>query len=119
MPAAPAEGDHVAAGPGAPTALAGTVERAAPRTLSLRIDEPGPGTALVAVEGQDGQAAISVWSWLYGADAPDRAPALLEAWQNLARRPVPSGGLSRGERVLDRVAREESRERDAQRRPHG
>ncbi len=81
IPAAPAVGDQVAAGPGAPTALAGTVERAAPRTLSLCIDEPGPGTALVAVEGQDGQAAISVWLWLYGADAPDRAPALLESWQ--------------------------------------
>jgi uncharacterized protein YndB with AHSA1/START domain len=79
--AASAEGDHVAAGPDFPTALAGTVERAAPRMLTLRIDEPGPGTALVAVEGTDGQAGISVWFWLYGADASDRAPAVLESWQ--------------------------------------
>src|SRR5262245_45291870 len=48
---ASAEGDHVAAGPGVPTALAGTVERSAPRMLTLLIDEPGRGTALVAVEG--------------------------------------------------------------------
>jgi uncharacterized protein YndB with AHSA1/START domain len=75
------EGDRVAAGPDAPTALAGTVERAAPRTLNLRIHEPGPGTAVVTVEGTDGQAAISVWFWLYGADAGDRAPAILEGWQ--------------------------------------
>jgi uncharacterized protein YndB with AHSA1/START domain len=81
IPAAPTEGDQLAAGPDAPTALAGTVERAVPRKLSLHIDQPGPGTAVVAVEGTDGQAAISVWFWLYGADASDRAPALLEAWQ--------------------------------------
>ncbi|MDX6233138.1 MAG: hypothetical protein QOH68_2142 [Nocardioidaceae bacterium] len=81
IPAASTEGDRVAAGPEAPTALAGTVERAVPRQLTLRIDEPGPGTAVVAVEGTDGQAAISVWFWLYGPDASDRAPAVLEGWQ--------------------------------------
>ena len=81
IPAAPSEGDHVTAGPHTPTALTGTVERAVPRQLILHIDEPGPGTAVVAVEGADGQAAISVWFWLYGADAGDRAPAILEGWQ--------------------------------------
>lgn len=80
IPVASVEGDRVVAGPDAPTALAGSVERAAPRMLTLRVDEPGPGTALVAVEGKDGQAGISVWLWLYGTDAADRAPALLEAW---------------------------------------
>ena len=78
---ASAEGDRVAAGPDAPTALAGTVERAVPRMLTLRIDEPGPGIALVAVEGTNGQAGISVWFWLYGADAGERAPVVLEGWQ--------------------------------------
>ncbi len=77
----PSEGDQVVAGPNAPTALTGTVERAGPRMLTLRIREPGPGTALLAVEGTDGQAAISVWFYLYRADAGDRAPALLESWQ--------------------------------------
>ncbi len=71
----------MAAGPDAPTAMAGTVERAVPRMLTLRIHEPGPGTAVVAVEGTDGQAGISVWFWLYGADAGDRAPAVLKSWQ--------------------------------------
>jgi uncharacterized protein YndB with AHSA1/START domain len=75
------DGDRVAAGPTAPTALTGTLERAAPRMLTLRIDEPGPGTALVAVEGADGQAVVSVWFWLYGAEAAGRAPAVLEGWQ--------------------------------------
>lgn len=91
IPAAPAEGDDLTAGPETPTALAGTVERAAPRILTLLIHEPGPGTALVAVEGTDGQAAISVWFWLYGPDAGDRAPSALEGWQGwLAERfPAP------------------------------
>lgn len=82
VPAAPAEGDHLAAGPDAPTALAGTVERAVPRMLTLRISAPGPGTALVAVEGSEGQAVASVWFWLYGADAGDESPAILQAWQD-------------------------------------
>jgi uncharacterized protein YndB with AHSA1/START domain len=81
IPSTPSEGDHVTVGPDAPTALAGTVERSVPRMLTLRIREPGPGTALVAVEGTDGQAGISVWLWLYGAEAGDRAPALLQRWQ--------------------------------------
>jgi uncharacterized protein YndB with AHSA1/START domain len=81
FPTASAAGDQLAAGPGAPTALAGTVERAVPRMLTLHITEPGPGTALVAVEGTDGQVGISVWFWLYGPDASDRAPAILEGWQ--------------------------------------
>ncbi len=91
IPAESSEGDRVAAGPDVPTALAGTVERALPRMLSLRIDEPGPGTAVVTVEGTDGQAAISVWFWLYGADAGGRAPAILEGWQGwlAALFPVP------------------------------
>ena len=80
-PATPSVGDHVAAGPDAPTALAGTVERVVPRMLNLRIHEPGPGTAVVAVEGADGQAEVSVWFWLYGVEAGDRAPAVLEGWQ--------------------------------------
>lgn len=81
FPAAPAEGDHIAARPDSPTALAGTVERAVPRMVMLRIHEPGPETALVAVEGSDGQAGISVWFWLYGTDAADRVPAILDGWQ--------------------------------------
>lgn len=89
---ASSEGDQVAAGPDAPTALTGTVERAAPRMLTLRIREPGPGTALVAVEGTDGQAGISVWFWLYGADAGDRAPALLEGWQGWLAELFPMSG---------------------------
>jgi uncharacterized protein YndB with AHSA1/START domain len=81
FPTAPAVGERVAAGPDAPTALVGTVERMVGRMLTLRIDEPGAGTALVGVEGTDGQAMVSIWFWLYGADATDRAPAVLDGWQ--------------------------------------
>lgn len=81
IPSAPTVGDRVVAGPGTPTALAATVERSVPRMLNLRLGEPGSGTAVVTVEGMDGQAAISVWFWLYEDDAADRASAVLEAWQ--------------------------------------
>jgi hypothetical protein len=60
--------------------------------LTLLIDEPGPGTALVAVEGTDGQAGVSVWFWLYGADARDRASSVLDGWQGWLAALFPSPG---------------------------
>lgn len=92
IPAATVVGDRVAAGPHAPTGLAGTVERAVPRGLTLRTDEPGSGTALLAIEGTDGQVGISVWFYLYGADAGDRAPALLDGWQGWLAALFPPAG---------------------------
>lgn len=92
IPAASSDGDQVTVGPTSPTKLAGTVERAVPRMLNLRIHEPGPGTAVIAVEGTDGQASASVWFWLYGTDAGDRAPAILEAWQAWLAELFPSPG---------------------------
>ncbi len=81
FPSAPAAGQDVATGPDVPTTIAGAVERAGRRMLSLRIHEPGPGTALIAVEDMNGQAAVSVWFWLYGADAGQQAPRVLKGWQ--------------------------------------
>ena len=66
FPAAPAIGDRVATvGDDSPT-LAGTVVEADSWRLAILVDEPAPGTAFLAVEGQGDQMGVSVWSYLYG-----------------------------------------------------
>lgn len=81
LAAAPAVGDRVrlAAGPDGP-ALAGTVVDAAPWRLALLVDEPAPGTAFVAAEGE-GSCGVSVWAYLYGDDAPGLASRDKPRWQ--------------------------------------
>ena len=80
IPAAPAVGERIAvAGPGAP-ALAGTVADAASWRLALVVDEPAPGTAMVAVEGEGDQVNVSVWSYLYGDEGAAAAQRDEPAW---------------------------------------
>lgn len=62
-----AEGERIVAG-GATPPLAGTVVTSAPFRLALLLEEPAPGTAFVAVEGEGEQVGVSVWSYLYGDD---------------------------------------------------
>ena len=92
IPAAPAVGDRVAVtAPDAP-ALAGTVVAAAPWRLALVVDEPAPGTAFLAVEGDGEPVNVSIWSYLYepgGAEAAQRDEPAWASW--LAERGVPSG----------------------------
>ena len=77
LPLRSSPGERVAAsGAGVPP-LAGTVVETGPTTLTLLLDEPAPGTAFVAAEGQ----AVSVWAYLYGDDAAQRAAAHQESWQ--------------------------------------
>ena len=73
LPAAPAVGERVeVASDGAP-AMAGTVADVAPWRLALVVDEPAPGTAILAVEGTGDEVGVSIWSYLYG---PEGAPAV-------------------------------------------
>ncbi len=69
IPSAPQVGSHVrTTATGAPV-LAGRVMRSAPPSrLALVLDEPAPGTAIIAVEGHGEQMGVSVWSYLYGDD---------------------------------------------------
>ena len=92
IPAAPAVGDRVAvSAPDAP-ALAGTVAAAAPWRLALVVDEPAPGTAFLAVEGEGAQVHVSVWMYLYGSDGAEAAKRDEPAWASwLAERGVPAG----------------------------
>jgi uncharacterized protein YndB with AHSA1/START domain len=68
LPAAPAVGERVAvASDGAP-AMAGTVADVAAWRLALVVDEPAPGTAILAVEGTGDEVGVSIWSYLYGPE---------------------------------------------------
>lgn len=74
IPSAPMVGERITASTGA-VGLGGTVLSANPgRSLSLLLDEPAPGTALVAVEGAGEGCGVSIWQYLYG----ERALAIIE-----------------------------------------
>jgi hypothetical protein len=80
-----AEGERTATtAPGAP-ALAGTVEQVTDsrhaRVLLLRIDEPAPGSAVVAAFTYGGQVYTSLHAYLYGDQAPEIAAREAPAWR--------------------------------------
>jgi uncharacterized protein YndB with AHSA1/START domain len=90
IPAAPAPGERIVAQGDVPP-LAGTVVSCEPGfRISLLLDSPLPGTALVACEGTGDTTGVSVWLYLYGEEA-DAVVARDEprwaAW--LAERAVP------------------------------
>lgn len=69
IPATPAEGSRiVATGTDVPP-LAGTVAHAESWFLSVVLDEPAPGTAIIAAEGHGDGVGVSIWLYLYGPDA--------------------------------------------------
>lgn len=80
IPSAPAVADRVEVrapdGPG----LAGTVIDTVPFHLALLLDQPAPGTAIVSAEGFGDQVCVSVWSYLYGADAAEAAERDEPGW---------------------------------------
>lgn len=82
LPAAPRIGERVATADGAPP-LAGIVADAGPGRLALVLDTPAPGTGLLAAEGHGGMVAVSVWAYLYGPDAAERAAEHQERVQQL------------------------------------
>ena len=82
LPAELSDGDRVAlSGAGAPP-LAGQVVDVGPYRLALVVDQPARGTAFLAVEGQGETVAVSVWSWLYGAEGAAAAERDRPVWQS-------------------------------------
>lgn len=78
--AAPTVGErYEVAAAGAP-ALSGTVVEATPWRVSLLLDGPAPGTALVAAEGSGDSTGVSVWLYLYGPGRETIAAREQEAW---------------------------------------
>lgn len=83
IPARPAVGARIEIdAPDAPT-LAGTVVDTTPWRLSLLLDEPASGTAILAAEGSGDDVSVSIWSYLYGTDgaaAAERDEPLWQRW---------------------------------------
>lgn len=79
LPADPAVGTVITTrGDGVPR-LSGHVLDARPNGLSLLLEEPAPGTGLLAAEGSD-SCGVSAWAYLYGPTAERAAAAHLATW---------------------------------------
>lgn len=64
-------------------ALGGTVADVTPSRITLLLDDPAPGTALIAAESMGDVTQVSVWSYLYGAEARgiiDRDEPQWQSW---------------------------------------
>ena len=84
VPSAPAVGDRLeVTGPDTPP-LAGVVADVAPWRVALILDEPTPGTAFIAVEGQPDaeQIATSIWCYFYGEDRAELAARDEPRWRD-------------------------------------
>lgn len=90
LPAAPAEGDHIATDTADAPPLAGKVVGVAPHRISLLLDEPAPGTGFLAAEGYGDQISVSVWLYLYGDAAAEVAPRDDSAWRRWLEARAPS-----------------------------
>jgi len=92
IPAAPAVGDRIQTNAlDAPT-LGGTVADVGDWRLALVVDQPTPGTAIVAVEGTGAQVSVSIWSYLYGVDAAASVARDQPLWSKwLADREISTG----------------------------
>ena len=78
---APAIGDRIEVTATDAPPLAGIVEEVLPWRLSLRLDRPTPGTAILAAEGFGDTIGMSVWLYLYGPDGVATAERDQEAWE--------------------------------------
>lgn len=97
IPETPALGDRLELNPGGGGHLAGRVVDVAPRRVALLLDEPAPGTAIVAAEGDGTPSNVSVWAYLYGRDRDRLAADLTSAWQGWLDTRTP-GAARPGER---------------------
>ena len=101
IPATPAVGERIEVNvPDAPT-LAGTVADAAPWRVALLLDQPSPGTAILAVEGHGEQVEVSIWSYLYGNDGAAAAAHDEPLWRRwLTERALTADRLTFSARAL-------------------
>ena len=92
VPDTPALGERIEVdSPGAPP-LAGTVVDATPWRVSLLLDSPAPGTAILAAESMGDEVCVSIWSYLYGDDAAEMAERDEARWQTWLGEHAPAGG---------------------------
>lgn len=83
IPAEPSVGDRLDARVADGPALGGTIADVATSRITVLLDDPAPGTALIAAEAMGDVTQVSVWSYLYGADAGvvvDRDEPRWQSW---------------------------------------
>ena len=81
VPPTPAAGERIATdAPGAPV-LAGTVEEAGGRMITLVLDEPARGIGFVGAGGPGEQVYLFIRAQLFGDGAPEVAAREQEAWK--------------------------------------
>jgi uncharacterized protein YndB with AHSA1/START domain len=91
VPRAPVVDDRVRTSAGDGPLLAGTVVDVASWRLALLVDQPAPGTAILAVEGKGDRVSVSIWSYLYGVDGAAAARRDEPRWAKwLSDRGVPT-----------------------------
>ena len=98
IPHAPAVGDRVEVDADDAPELAGIVDQTTPWRLSLLVEQPAPGTAIVTAEGSGELITVSVWTYLYGPDGAAAVERDETRWQRwLDERATPMGEGRRGE----------------------
>jgi uncharacterized protein YndB with AHSA1/START domain len=91
IPRAPFVGERIRTSAGDAPTLAGTVVDVESWRLALVVDQPAPGTAIVAVEGTGDAVSVSIWSYLYGAGGAIAASRDEPRWARwLADRALPA-----------------------------
>lgn len=81
IPSSPAAGQRIDVDVPNTPALGGTVVDTTPWRITLLLDKPSPGTALLAAEGMGDQVSVSIWSYLYGPDGATAAERDEPRWQ--------------------------------------
>lgn len=82
VPSAAVVGDRLEATASEAPALAGVVAEATPTRYTLVVDDPLPGTAVIAAEPMGDVVAVSVWTYLYGTDAAAVSERDEQRWQS-------------------------------------
>lgn len=78
----PKVGERVEVNAATAPALSGSVADVTPWRISLLLDQPSPGTAIVAVEGLGEQVGVSIWCYLYGSDGTSAAQRDEPLWRD-------------------------------------
>jgi len=74
-------GDRVDVDSADAPSLGGVVAEITPTRMSIVVDTPAPGTALIAAEAMGDSAQVSVWSYLYGTDGAHAVERDESRWQ--------------------------------------
>lgn len=85
VPADPSPGDRIKVSADGATTLAGTVQESEPGIVTLLLDAPAPGLALIAAGGPGEEVFTFVRAHLFGTDAPAIAARHEPAWQTWLR----------------------------------